>query len=151
MPPRKRPQAFTLDSPLPAAAAAKKPRNSSAKTPRKNKELKEAELAQETHLSVNAFYTLEYIGCESSVPILCNSIDIDDYNQRLFYFWSHICIIVRNTKLKEQDAIFNITVPEFAVDYEQQGQLLDIFENVYLLFQKQLIEKICYYGRMWIN
>jgi hypothetical protein len=22
---------------------------------------------------------------------------------------------------------------------------------VYLLFQKQLIEKICYYGGMWIN
>jgi hypothetical protein len=83
MPLKKRPQAFTPDSPLPAAAATKKLRTSPAKTPRKNKALKEAELGQETHVSVNAFRALEYIGCEDAVPILRDSIDIDDYNQRL--------------------------------------------------------------------
>ena len=151
MPPKKRPQAFTPDSPSPAAAAAKKPRTSSAKTPRKNKALKEAERAQETHVSVNAFRALEYIGCEDAVPILRDSIDIDDYNQRLFYFWAHIFVVVRNLKSKERDAIFKKTVPDFAADYEQRGQLLDLFEDVYLSFQKQFIGKICYYGRMWID
>jgi hypothetical protein len=69
MPPKKRPQAFTYDSPSPVAAAAKKPRISPAKTLWNNKALKEAERTQETHVLVNVVRALEYIGCEDAVPI----------------------------------------------------------------------------------
>jgi len=49
---------------------------------------------------------------------LRDSIDIDDYNQRLFYLWAHLFFVVRNLKLKERDAIFKKTVTDFAADYE---------------------------------
>jgi hypothetical protein len=104
---------------LPAAAAAKKPRTSPIKTLQKNKPLKDAECAQQTHVSVNAFRALEYIGCEDGVPILCDSINIDNYNCCSVYFSAHIIIVVRNLQLKERDAIFTKTISEFAADYEQ--------------------------------
>jgi hypothetical protein len=63
---------------------------------------------------------------------LRDSIDIDDYNRRLFYFGAHIFVIVRNLKSKECDGIFKKTVADFATDYQQQRQLLDLFQNVYL-------------------
>jgi hypothetical protein len=58
---------------------------------------------------------------------------------------------LRDLKSKEWDVILKKTVAGFATDYEQRGQLLDLFEDVYLSFQKQFIGKICYYGRMWID
>ena len=151
MPSKMRPWAFTPDFPLPAAAAAMKSRTSPAKTPWKNKVLKELKPVQVTHVLVNTFHALEYIGCQDSVPILRDSIDINHYRQRRFYFWGHIFVIVCNLKLKEHNVLFMKTVPDSAADYEQRGQLLDIFENVYLSLQKQFIGKICCYCRMWID
>jgi hypothetical protein len=117
MPPKKRPQAFTPDSPSPAAAPVKNPRTSPAKTPRKNKALKEGEHVQDTHVSVIMAHALEYIGCEDAIPILRDSIDMDAYNQRLVYFWVHIFVIVRNFKLKEQNAMFKKTIRGIVADY----------------------------------
>lgn len=106
LPPQKQPQAGTPDSPSPAAAVAKKQRTSAAITLLKNKALQEAEHVQETYVSVNMFHTLENIGCEDAIPILCNSINSNDYNQCLFYFWAHIFVVVHNVELKECNEIF---------------------------------------------
>jgi hypothetical protein len=102
---------------------------------------------QETHVSVNAIHALVYIGCEDAIPILRGSINIDDYSQRMFYFWAHTFVGVCNLKLKQCAALFKTTIPDIAADYEQPGQLLDLFEDVYLSFQKRLIGHIGYYGR----
>jgi hypothetical protein len=136
IPSKKRPRAFTADSPSPPAAAVKKPRTYPAKTLQKGKALKKVESVQETHVSVDAFRAQQYIGREDAIPIFCDSIEINKYKEHIFYFFAHTFLVVRNLKLKEHDVIFKKTVPDSAADCERQGQLLDQFEDMYLSLPK---------------
>ena len=100
-------------------------------------------ISAETHRGV------QLVCSSSTIAILADTIDIDDYKAQLHYFWGNIFLLVWNLKTKERQELFQDTVPDFVRDEDTKRRLEMEFDNCYRLFQTHFIGVVEAYGQRW--